>query len=95
MLSNDGKVAQQGSYTDLSQDPNGAFTKLMEWQMSGGENNKEASENSVGAIAKDVLGGYDGDVIEAMAEERSEEGEVEEAGKSKPSGDESSGKPEK
>lgn len=37
MLSSDGKVAEQGSYKDLSTNPNGAFTKLMEWQMSGGE----------------------------------------------------------
>lgn len=26
-----------GSYKDLSSRPDGAFTKLMEWQMSGGE----------------------------------------------------------
>ena len=32
----DGKVAQVGSYADLSADKEGAFAKLMEWQMSGG-----------------------------------------------------------
>lgn len=37
MLSSDGKVAEQGSYAELSGRPNGAFTKLMEWQMSGGD----------------------------------------------------------
>ena len=37
VLSSDGKVAEQGTYKNLSADPNGAFTKLMEWQMSGGE----------------------------------------------------------
>ncbi|ETN39636.1 uncharacterized protein HMPREF1541_05862 [Cyphellophora europaea CBS 101466] len=36
-LSNDGRVAEMGSYEDLSSRPDGAFTKLMEWQMSGGE----------------------------------------------------------
>lgn len=36
-LSNDGRVAEMGSYQDLSTRPDGAFTKLMEWQMSGGE----------------------------------------------------------
>lgn len=36
MLSSDGKVAEQGSYAELSSRP-GAFTKLMEWQMSGGD----------------------------------------------------------
>lgn len=39
MLSADGKVAEQGSYRELSRNPDGAFTKLMEWQMSGGELN--------------------------------------------------------
>jgi putative ABC transport system ATP-binding protein len=33
----DGKVAQVGSYKDLAADKEGAFAKLMEWQMSGGE----------------------------------------------------------
>ncbi|KAK4542523.1 multidrug-resistance transporter mdr2 [Oleoguttula mirabilis] len=32
----DGKVAQVGTYADLSADKEGAFSKLMEWQMSGG-----------------------------------------------------------
>jgi len=30
-------VAEQGSYEELSSHPDGAFTKLMEWQMSGGD----------------------------------------------------------
>ncbi|PLB54832.1 P-loop containing nucleoside triphosphate hydrolase protein [Aspergillus steynii IBT 23096] len=37
VLSPDGKVAEQGSYEELSSRPDGAFTKLMEWQMSGGD----------------------------------------------------------
>ncbi|KAJ5776063.1 uncharacterized protein N7511_001074 [Penicillium nucicola] len=36
VLGNDGKVAEQGSYEQLSS-REGAFSKLMEWQMSGGE----------------------------------------------------------
>jgi putative ABC transport system ATP-binding protein len=36
-LGSDGRVAEMGSYKDLSNRPDGAFTKLMEWQMSGGE----------------------------------------------------------
>jgi putative ABC transport system ATP-binding protein len=36
-LGSDGRVAEMGSYRDLSTRPDGAFTKLMEWQMSGGE----------------------------------------------------------
>ena len=37
VLSNQGTVAEVGKYTDLSADPNSAFSRLMEWQMSGGE----------------------------------------------------------
>ena len=74
VLSPDGKVAQQGSYADLSRDPNGAFTKLMEWQMSGGETKGEPQvENHVEQESKETLGGYE-DVVEGM----SEEGEAEE-----------------
>lgn len=34
-IGSDGKVAQVGTYADLSADKEGAFAKLMEWQMSG------------------------------------------------------------
>lgn len=37
VLGPDGKVAEHGTYEELSAQPDGAFTKLMEWQMSGGE----------------------------------------------------------
>lgn len=37
VLGNDGRVAEIGSYQDLSTRPDGAFTKLMEWQMTGGD----------------------------------------------------------
>ncbi|KAF2139151.1 uncharacterized protein K452DRAFT_300700 [Aplosporella prunicola CBS 121167] len=33
----DGRVAEEGTYKELSSRPDGAFAKLMEWQMSGGE----------------------------------------------------------
>jgi len=33
----DGNVAETGSYAELSAKKDGAFNKLMEWQMSGGE----------------------------------------------------------
>lgn len=35
VLSADGKVAEQGPYSVLSKNPDGAFTKLMEWQLHG------------------------------------------------------------
>ncbi|KAH7152968.1 ABC multidrug transporter mdr2 [Dactylonectria macrodidyma] len=37
VLNNEGRVAEIGSYTQLATDPESAFSKLMEWQMSGGE----------------------------------------------------------
>jgi putative ABC transport system ATP-binding protein len=33
----DGQVAEEGTFAELSNNPNGAFSKLMEWQLSGGE----------------------------------------------------------
>lgn len=35
-IGSDGKVAQTGTYAELSADKEGAFSKLMEWQMTGG-----------------------------------------------------------
>jgi putative ABC transport system ATP-binding protein len=37
VLNNEGKVAEIGSYTQLAADSESAFSRLMEWQMSGGE----------------------------------------------------------
>jgi putative ABC transport system ATP-binding protein len=37
VLGNDGKVAETGTYPALSGNPDSAFSKLMEWQMSGGD----------------------------------------------------------
>ena len=34
-IGSDGRVAQTGTYAELAADKNGAFAKLMEWQMSG------------------------------------------------------------
>lgn len=47
VLSSDGKVAEQGTYNELSNNPNGAFSKLMEWQMSGGEPVGNTDEMSI------------------------------------------------
>jgi putative ABC transport system ATP-binding protein len=30
-------LAEEGTYEELTNNPTGAFNKLMEWQMSGGE----------------------------------------------------------
>ncbi|KAJ5126051.1 ABC transporter integral membrane type 1 [Penicillium atrosanguineum] len=47
VLGNDGTVAEQGSYEELSARPDGAFTKLMEWQMSGGDTVSSPQARSV------------------------------------------------
>ena len=47
VLSSDGKVAEQGTYQELSNNPDGAFSKLMEWQMSGGEAKPSTSSMSI------------------------------------------------
>lgn len=79
VLSSDGRVAQQGSYTELSQDPNGAFTQLMEWQMSGGEKEAEVKADAPSSTeAKPALTGYE-DVVDGLSEDASEEEEEEDA----------------
>ena len=55
VLSPDGTVAEQGSYEELSSRPDGAFTKLMEWQMSGGETSKPSKEASVSPTTHEKL----------------------------------------
>ncbi len=37
VLDSNGKVAETGSYTELNANKDSAFSKLMEWQMSGGD----------------------------------------------------------
>ncbi|PFH60862.1 hypothetical protein XA68_10219 [Ophiocordyceps unilateralis] len=46
VLNTEGKVAETGSYTKLSADPTSAFSKLMEWQMSGGDIPEKRSSDS-------------------------------------------------
>lgn len=41
VLSTDGSVAEEGTYAELSSKKQGAFTKLMEWQLAGGEEEPE------------------------------------------------------
>lgn len=48
VLNTEGKVAEIGSYTQLAADPESAFSKLMEWQMSGGEIPPEKSRSESG-----------------------------------------------
>lgn len=45
-LGSDGRVAEMGSYKELSSKQDSAFSKLMEWQMSGGENASQRSDQA-------------------------------------------------
>ena len=67
VLSPDGKVAQQGSYDKLSQDRNGAFTKLMQWQMSGGETSENPTTSRQSPISDEHFDDSE-DLEEAMSE---------------------------
>ena len=50
-IGSDGRVAQTGTYAQLSQDKEGAFAKLMEWQMNGGTMpTRSLGEPSVGNL---------------------------------------------
>lgn len=55
VLSPDGTVAEQGSYEELSSHPDGAFTKLMEWQMSGSETSQSPKGASVSPATQEKL----------------------------------------
>lgn len=42
-------MAEMGSFAELSADPEGAFSRLMEWQLSGGEQgNREQGKQKEG-----------------------------------------------
>lgn len=69
----DGLVAEEGTYRELASRPDGAFTKLMEWQLSGGDavppkhhdpRPIEAEEIEAELANEDVQDGYeDGEKI--------------------------------
>ena len=87
VLSSDGKVAQQGSYEQLSQDPNSAFSQLMEWQMSGGETGEEGKGKPESQLAVTETGiEDDGDIVEAMVEETEREMEDDDEGRNHETG---------
>lgn len=82
VLSNDGKVAETGTYTALSNDPDSAFSKLMEWQMSGGDAADKRPVEPPGHLTEseeinaDLEKGLDeerGDVIKVGASEKEKE----------------------
>lgn len=82
VLSSDGTVAEVGSYNALSADPESAFSKLMEWQMSGGEpvvrpprvegevTEAEEIEEDLAEIEEDEEVGEEEEVEEEKTQER-------------------------
>lgn len=79
VLSSDGTVAETGTYHELSNNPNGAFTKLMEFQMSGGEVQDGGEGRKLGI---DTEGSGPPDERDRVLHDvgRGEEAEVEEEG---------------
>ncbi|KAI5458399.1 P-loop containing nucleoside triphosphate hydrolase protein [Mariannaea sp. PMI_226] len=73
VLNNEGKVAEIGSYNQLAADPESAFSKLMEWQMSGGEvPEKRSSEGAHITEAEEIEDELREDAVEAEAEAEAE-----------------------
>ncbi|CAK7563722.1 MAG: ATP-binding cassette permease mdl1 [Sporothrix epigloea] len=68
VLSNQGTVAETGRYADLSADPNSAFSRLMEWQMNGGEVALPPARNDGHVTEKECIE----DDLEALPEEEEE-----------------------
>jgi putative ABC transport system ATP-binding protein len=76
VLGSDGKVAETGTYTSLSNNPNSAFSKLMEWQMSGGDIDESAGKEIGGHLteSEEINADLDRMDEEADGEEVQEEG---------------------
>ncbi|KAI0798868.1 P-loop containing nucleoside triphosphate hydrolase protein [Xylaria sp. FL0064] len=79
VLNNEGSVAETGSYTQLSADKDSAFSKLMEWQMTGGENPHPASPPYRPPHNHDLEGETADEEFDVIDEDEVEEGEKEEA----------------
>lgn len=73
VLNNEGKVAEIGSYTNLAADKNSAFSKLMEWQMSGGEVPEKRSSESRAHISEEEELGQKLEEEESVEEEEEKE----------------------
>ncbi|KAI9792174.1 MAG: ATP-binding cassette permease mdl1 [Peltula sp. TS41687] len=52
VLSSEGRVAEQGTFKELSANPHGAFSKLMEWQMSAGADDGNSTGGGVAASGR-------------------------------------------
>ncbi|KAF2675787.1 hypothetical protein K458DRAFT_447859 [Lentithecium fluviatile CBS 122367] len=82
-ISADGEVAEEGTYEELSANPNGAFNKLMEWQQSGGEMKVEVRDPHPTEVEE----------IERELEEAEEDDEEEKVEEYKKAGNRANGVP--
>jgi putative ABC transport system ATP-binding protein len=72
VLSNNGKVAETGTYNELSNNPESAFSKLMEWQLSGGDVTENKAAGLDGHLTeKEVIA----DDLRQLDDARAESGE--------------------
>ena len=83
VLSSDGKVAEQGTFKELSTKEDSAFKRLMEWQLSGGDENSqprlsEAERREV--EEREIEGERLREELKEQVEEEEEEEEEEEGG---------------
>lgn len=85
MLSADGKVAEQGPYSVLSKNPDGAFTKLMEWQLNGAATSLPGTSTESDHASDDAEDTALGEEATREAEENLD-GEVMEESRVKPLG---------
>ncbi|KAL2111823.1 hypothetical protein VUR80DRAFT_9211 [Thermomyces stellatus] len=69
VLNSEGKVAEIGSYADLSANPESAFSKLMEWQMTGGESPDPGRPASLGKLTEAE------EIEQSLKEQTDEEGD--------------------
>lgn len=73
-------MAEEGTYEALSTNKGGAFTKLMEWQLSGGEGDGEEAKRATQSLRHDFGPEItEREEIEANLEGREEHGERERA----------------
>lgn len=76
VLNSEGKVAEIGSYTQLAADPESAFSKLMEWQMSGGDiPDQQRSVENLAQITEAEELEQEAELRESEEEDTDEDGE--------------------
>ena len=66
----DGQVAEEGTYQELSSNPEGAFSKLMEWQMSGGEVDDTKHSRNIPTEEEEIQQELEAETVEETRQNR-------------------------